>query len=352
MNQRPCVVAVSGIKNSGKTRLITLLVPELSARGLRVAVIKHDGHRFEADRPGTDSHAYLAAGAVGTAVFDSEKFQLIRRAQVDENALLAQFPDVDLVLLEGFKHSSWPKLELLRAGVSEGSVCHPSTRLAYVTNETPPEPGFPVFSPEKPASVAAYLADFARLGRSYSAILLAGGKSSRMGCNKAELPFGGKRMIDHQIERLSMLGIDDVIISGYGGIVSDGRTVPDKLPHRGPLGGLAAALPAAENERCLVLSVDAPLVPPAVLFALMRQHRGGITVVEHCGQTEPLIGVYDRALSFACEELLASGQGSVKRLFGTAPFSSLHCETETFLLSSCNTNEEYRRIITSTSRAT
>ena len=344
MKPRPCVVAVSGVKNSGKTRLITRLVPELTARGLRVAVIKHDGHRFEADRPGTDSHAYLAAGAVGTAVFDGEKFQLIRRAQVDENALLAQFPDADLILLEGFKHSRWPKLELLRSGVSEGAVCHSSTRLAFIADSAPPEPGFPVFSPENPASVAAYLADFARLGKRYSAILLAGGRSSRMGSSKAELPFDGRRMLDHQIERLSMLGIDDVIISGYGGAVSGGRTVPDKLPHRGPLGGLASALPAAANESCLVLSVDAPLVPPAVLFALMRQHRGGITVVEHGGQTEPLIGVYDRALSSACEELLAGGQGSVKRLFGAAPFTSLHCETQALLLSNCNTGEEYRRM--------
>lgn len=345
MKHNPCVVAVSGVKNSGKTRLITQLVPELTARGLRVAVIKHDGHRFEADRPGTDSHAYLTVGAVGTAVFDGEKYQLIRRTHIDENALLAQFPDADLVLLEGFKHSRWPKLELFRSGISEGAVCHSYTRLAFIADAAPPEPGFPVFSPEKPASAAAYLADFARLGKMYSAILLAGGRSSRMGRSKAELPFGGRRMIDHQIERLSMLGIDDVIVAGYDGTVSHGRTVPDKLPHRGPLGGLASALPAAANESCLVLSVDAPLVPPAVLFELMRHHRGGITVVEHGGQTEPLIGVYDRALSSACEELLAGGQGSVKCLFRAASFSTLSCEVDALLLSNCNTNEEYRRMV-------
>ena len=342
MKPKPCVVAVSGVKNSGKTRLITQLVTELTARGLRVAVIKHDGHRFEADRPGTDSHAYFAAGAVGTAVFDGEKFQLIRRTQVDENALLAQFPDADLILLEGFKHSRWPKLELFRSGVSEGAVCHSSTRLAFVTDAAPPEPGFPVFSPEKPASAAAYLADFARLGQSYSAILLAGSKNSRMDRSKAELPFDGERIIDHQIERLSMLGIDDVIISDDTGVISGRRTVPDKIPHRGALGRLASALQAAANEKCLVLSVDALLVPPAVLFALMRQHRGGITVVEHGGQIEPLIGVYDRALFSVCEELLASGQDSLKCLFGAAPFSSLHCETEALLFSSCCINEEYR----------
>ena len=77
----------------------------------------------------------------------------------------------------------------------------------------------------------------------------------------------------------------------------------------------------------------------------MRHHRGGITVVEHGGQTEPLIGVYDRALSSACEELLAGGQGSVKCLFRAASFSTLSCEVDALLLSNCNTNEEYRRMV-------
>jgi molybdopterin-guanine dinucleotide biosynthesis protein B len=72
VEKRACVVAVSGIKNSGKTSLIEKLLPALTRRGLRVATVKHDGHRFEPDRPGTDSFRHLTAGAVGTAVFDGE----------------------------------------------------------------------------------------------------------------------------------------------------------------------------------------------------------------------------------------------------------------------------------------
>ena len=54
-NKKQFILAVSGVKNSGKTTLITKLLPGLKKRGLQVAVIKHDGHDFEADVPGTDS---------------------------------------------------------------------------------------------------------------------------------------------------------------------------------------------------------------------------------------------------------------------------------------------------------
>ena len=88
MKSEPVVLAVSGVKNSGKTRLIEALLPLLAARGVKTAVVKHDGHRFTPDTPGTDSFRFFAAGAVGSAVFDGEKFSLTRRAAVDENGYL------------------------------------------------------------------------------------------------------------------------------------------------------------------------------------------------------------------------------------------------------------------------
>ncbi len=74
------VVAVRGVKNSGKTTLIEAMLPHLAAAGLKVAVIKHDGHAFLPDLPGTDTGRFLAAGAWGTAIFDGEKFKVVKRA--------------------------------------------------------------------------------------------------------------------------------------------------------------------------------------------------------------------------------------------------------------------------------
>ena len=341
MESTPCVVAVSGIKNAGKSGLIVKLLPALIRRGLRVATVKHDGHRFEADRPGTDSFRHLEAGALGAAVFDGEKYQLVRRAAVNESFLITQFPEADLILLEGFKDSPWPKLEIVRAAVSDHPVTHPSTRLALVTDCALDACGCPVFGLDDTEALADLLLRFVRLGPGFSAILLAGGYSSRMGRNKSELPFGGRRMIDWQTQKLSMLGIEDILLSGYEGEIEGGRFVPDIVPHRGPLSGIHAGLTAAQEDACLVLSVDAPLVPFYTLVKLMNTHSSGITVLEHDGQLEPLIGVYDRSLAPLCGELLAGERSSVKRLFDRAGVTTLPCEAESPLLSNCNTPEEY-----------
>ena len=111
----PSVIAVSGEKNSGKTTLIEAVLPILAQRGYRVAVVKHDGHSFEPDVPGTDTRRFYDAGAVGTAVFDGEKFMMVKRQAVNERQLFESFEDADIILIEGLKHSDYPKL-VLRAG--------------------------------------------------------------------------------------------------------------------------------------------------------------------------------------------------------------------------------------------
>lgn len=67
------ILAVSGVKNSGKTTLITKILPLLKAKGLNVAVIKHDGHDFEADVPETDSWKFAKAGADSTLIFSKDE---------------------------------------------------------------------------------------------------------------------------------------------------------------------------------------------------------------------------------------------------------------------------------------
>ena len=130
----PAVIAVSGVKNSGKTTFLEKLVAELTARGWKVAVIKHDGHSFLPDIPGTDTDRFWKAGAVGTAIYDGEKFKITRRESVLASDLLSQFSFADLILLEGEKYSSYPKFELVRSGNSKVPVCDPATLLALVTD--------------------------------------------------------------------------------------------------------------------------------------------------------------------------------------------------------------------------
>lgn len=108
--KKPFVFAISGYKNSGKTTLVTRLIPELVKRGYKVAVIKHDGHDFESDVPGTDSYRHQKAGAYGTAVFSEHRFLITKECRgVTEQDLFAAFPEADIILIEGLKNSSYPK---------------------------------------------------------------------------------------------------------------------------------------------------------------------------------------------------------------------------------------------------
>lgn len=123
-SKRPFLLAISGRKNSGKTTLITRILPILADSGLRVATIKHDGHDFDADVPGTDTYRHMAAGAYGTAIFSSEKYMVIKKQpSVQPNQLIGQFPEADLLLLEGFKSAEYPKIEVLRKENSTECVC-------------------------------------------------------------------------------------------------------------------------------------------------------------------------------------------------------------------------------------
>ena len=156
------VIAVSGVKNSGKTTLIEKLIPALNARGVKTVVLKHDGHAFAADREGTDTCRFLAAGAMGAAIFDGEKFQAVKYAAVTERDLIALYPEAELILLEGFKWTDYPKLELVRRGVSASPVCDPETLLALVTDTDCRIPDVPTYGFEDIEPLAELLQKEAR----------------------------------------------------------------------------------------------------------------------------------------------------------------------------------------------
>jgi molybdopterin-guanine dinucleotide biosynthesis protein B len=163
MLKMPPVLAVSGFKNSGKTTLIERVLPLLADRGLRVAVVKHDGHRFEADVPGADTRRFLQAGANGAAIFDYEKYMLIKKETVSEKHLLLAFSDADLILMEGFKSSPWPKIEMLSAGL--GFACDPSTLIAFALPDGVAAPeceGVPAISRNDYAAFAELICAYAR----------------------------------------------------------------------------------------------------------------------------------------------------------------------------------------------
>lgn len=110
VGKKICYYTICGYKNSGKTTLITKLIPILKKKGYRVATIKHDGHDFESDVPGTDTWKHKEAGAYASGIFSGSRFMISKECEdADIEMLAAFFPEADVILLEGFKNSELPK---------------------------------------------------------------------------------------------------------------------------------------------------------------------------------------------------------------------------------------------------
>jgi molybdopterin-guanine dinucleotide biosynthesis protein B len=104
------------------------VIPHLTARGLRVSTLKHAHHAFDIDQPGKDSHTHRMAGATEVLISSANRFALMHElrgeAEWTLRMLLGKLTSVDLVLVEGFKRETHPKLEVFRAAVGK-PMLHP-----------------------------------------------------------------------------------------------------------------------------------------------------------------------------------------------------------------------------------
>lgn len=117
------VFGFAGWSGSGKTTLIERVIAHLSSRGLRVSLIKHAHHEFDVDQPGKDSYRHRTAGASEVLVSSANRWALMHELRGEPELTLRQainrFSACDLVLVEGFKRESIPKLEVWRAEVGK-----------------------------------------------------------------------------------------------------------------------------------------------------------------------------------------------------------------------------------------
>lgn len=130
----PCVFCVSGIKDSGKTGLIVKLINEFIREGYTVAAIKHDGHDYEMDREGTDTYRFAKEGAVKSVIFSDVQYSLNGKGKRTLEEMIALCSDTDIVLIEGMKDSSYPKIEVVRRQISEQGVCAPESLICIATD--------------------------------------------------------------------------------------------------------------------------------------------------------------------------------------------------------------------------
>ena len=164
------IIGLAGWSGSGKTTLIKKLIPRLIARGITVSTLKHAHHGFDLDQPGKDCFFHRTAGATEVIISSAKRWAILHelreQPEWDLAALVGKMSPVDLVLVEGFKRDTFPKLEIHR--IANGKpLIHPEDPhiVAVASDSALPAAQVPVIDLNDIEAIADLLAQARRAHR-------------------------------------------------------------------------------------------------------------------------------------------------------------------------------------------
>ncbi len=151
--------------------------------------------------------------------------------------------------------------------------------------------------------------------------VLAGGRSTRMGTDKAILQFAGQPLIAHAVDLLAAAGVKPHIVGERPDLTAFAPVIEDLHPGCGPLGGIEAALASSHTAWNLFVAVDLPLLPPAFLVYMIERTQitgAASTIPTWTGRPQPLCAVYRRSLLAKITPAVEAGDYKVMRVIGSA----------------------------------
>ena len=137
------VIGLVAFSGTGKTTLLTKMIPGLKKHNLRIALIKHSHHNFDIDQPGKDSFRLRAAGASPVVLVSPYRRVVIteftehNEPRLDEQLAAIDQTQVDIILVEGFKQTHYPKIELHRTSLDKPLLYPDDTGIIAVASDTP-----------------------------------------------------------------------------------------------------------------------------------------------------------------------------------------------------------------------
>jgi molybdopterin-guanine dinucleotide biosynthesis protein B len=156
----PPVLAFIGKPNCGKTTLIEKLIPALAHKGVRIGTIKHHHGPIQMDTPGKDTWRHKQAGAQNVLLSSPTGIGFIQETTEDTpvaNLVSRFFHNVDLVLLEGYKFATLPKIEVFRSTIYDAPLQNPGETLIAVVSDIWIRRDHPWFKPEDTGALAAFI---------------------------------------------------------------------------------------------------------------------------------------------------------------------------------------------------
>ena len=164
------LIAIAGYSGSGKTTLIEKVIPCLVMEGLRVSLIKHAHHEFDVDVPGKDSHRHRMAGATEVLVTSSNRWALMHELRsAPEPSLEAQlkhFSPCDVVIVEGWKHHTIPKIEVHRKLADKPLLFPDDKNVVAIATDEVLATDLPQFGLEDAEAVTAFMIAYLGLRKS------------------------------------------------------------------------------------------------------------------------------------------------------------------------------------------
>jgi molybdopterin-guanine dinucleotide biosynthesis protein B len=152
------IISVVGHSNSGKTTLVVKLIQELKSRGYRVATAKHTPQEASLDEPGKDSWRHLEAGSSATAVGAQDRIMLIKPVASGDpvaEIIAMMGEDYDILIIEGFKQSDLPKIEVHREAT--GPLLKGIKNIVAVATKEPLETELQQFPLDDPAPLSDFI---------------------------------------------------------------------------------------------------------------------------------------------------------------------------------------------------
>lgn len=364
-------IAVVGRHNSGKTTLVVKLISELASRGFDVGSIKHHSHGdFDIDYPGKDSFRHREAGATDTVIASPNKMARVRTMdhEVECAEIVATMPGHDIVVVEGYRKSGLPTIEIMRAANEADSAVAaaflesarrgddlgtdhvqmakrdprhaadleskmPTSNTVAVVTDIPDAReaaavyGIPCFDVDDVQQITDFVeAHFTR--PRVTVVIQAGGESRRMGQSKALVEFNGRPLICRLVERLRPAADEMVITTNeadrlqflYGMFPDVELTLaPDAYDRRGALPGLYTALDAARCPFVAIVACDMVFASPRLVVAEaieMAETDADIVVPVNKHGFEPFHATYRKDTCLpAVRRAIDSGKSRVQSVF-------------------------------------
>ena len=162
------IIGFAGFSGSGKTTLLEQLIPLIRSRGVCVAVIKHAHHKFDIDKPGKDSFRHREAGAREVMVVSGFRWalmhELVDEAEPSLEDLCKRLSPCDLILVEGYKFSNIPKIEVHRSETGHPQLHQADANFIALASDVRSDIKLPQLDINNPQQVANFILEYFSLG--------------------------------------------------------------------------------------------------------------------------------------------------------------------------------------------